>query len=43
MNENHRTKQSPCATLSINVEHSEYLQEPDASDGARCKHLAVTA
>lgn len=41
MDEYHRTKQSPGTTLSVNVQHAQYLEEADASDRGRCEHLAI--
>jgi hypothetical protein len=43
MNENDRAEQSPCAALPIDVEHSKDLKKANASNGARCEHLAVAA
>lgn len=43
MNENDGAEQTPCTALPINVKHSQYLQEPNASNGTRGKHLSIAA
>lgn len=43
MDENDGAEQTPCTALPINVKHSQYLQEPNASNGTRGKHLSIAA
>lgn len=43
MDKHDGAQQSPCATLSIDVQHAKYLQESDAPNGAGCEHLAIGA
>lgn len=43
MDEDDRAEKPPRSALPIDMEHSEYLQESDASDGACRKDLTIAA
>ncbi len=43
VNEDHGPEQPPRASLPVDVQHPQDLEESDAADGARREHLAVGA
>lgn len=43
MDEYDWTEQSPCATLSVNVEHTENLQKSNATNRTRCENLSIAS
>ena len=43
MNEDYRPQKPPRSTLTVDMKHTEDLQEPDASDGRGGEHLTIGA
>lgn len=43
VNKHDRTQKSPCASLPIDMQHSQYLQETNTPNGACSEYLTIAA